>query len=186
MLNPGTLIALAPFAWGLYKCSILARRPTTNRKAVHALAVMLGVWLLLLTIIAISHGSAGDTQLLLAGAFLFTAAPLAASTLAVLGLREIWLSKRTTTPGERPQTIYLQGTWQALGALVLAAALLVPFALYAGARVFRGRAHQVTAVPPPSTASPSVAPVGATTKGFETKRVVLYPPEPVVLCGNRC
>lgn len=151
MSNPEGLILIAPFAWGLYKCSILARRPTTNRKAVYGLAVVLGVWLVLLTIAAISSGFEGDIQLLVAGALLFTGAPIAASVLAVLGLREISLSKRTT--GERRQTIYLQGTWQAIGALILAGALLVPFALYAGVHFFGRRAQQVAAVASPNWTS---------------------------------
>jgi hypothetical protein len=137
MSNPGGLIVVAPIAWGLYKCSVLARRPTTNRKAVYALALMLGVWLLLLAIAVTSGGPESDAQLLVAAAVLFTGAPLAASVLAILGLREIHLSKRAT--GGRRQTVYLQGTWQAVGALLLAGALLVPFAAYAGLHVFGAR-----------------------------------------------
>lgn len=137
MNNPGGLILVAPFAWGLYKCSVLARRPTTNTKAVYALAAMLGVWIVLLTSVAISGGAAGEAQIVFAGAVLFTGAPIVASVLAVLGLYEIWRARRAQ--GERAPAKYVQGAWQAIGALVLAAMLLVPFALYAGAHLFGKR-----------------------------------------------
>ncbi|MFT3765136.1 MAG: hypothetical protein QM820_06420 [Minicystis sp.] len=113
--------------------------------------MMLGVCLVLLAIAVTSNGTEGDAQFLVAAALLFTGAPIAASVLAILGLREIGLGKRSG--GERRQTIYLQGTWQAIGALILAGALLVPFALYAGAHFFGRRAQPVTAVASPNWTS---------------------------------
>ncbi|WP_441288208.1 hypothetical protein ACSRUE_40445 [Sorangium sp. KYC3313] len=145
MSNPEGLILVAPFAWGLYKCSVLARRPTANKKAVYALAAMLSVWLVLLTVAATSGGNMGDNQLLVAGTVLFTGGPIAASVLAILGLREIGRGMRTGAEGR--QTAYSQGTWQAVGALVLAGAVLLPFAIYAGSHFSRGRAQSTTAGP---------------------------------------
>jgi hypothetical protein len=144
MTNPEGLILVAPFAWGLYKCAMLARRPTTNKKAVLALAAMLGVWVVVLTIAAISSAAAWDARLVVAGTFLFAGVAIAASILAILGLREIRRAKRTA--GDSSQTKLVQGTWPAVGALVLASALLVPSALYAGAHFFEKRARQVTRV----------------------------------------
>ena len=135
MSNPGGLIVVAPLAWGLYKCSVLAQRPTTNRKAIYALATMLGVWLVLATIAVASSIPGGEAQILLAGAFLFMGAPIVAIVLAILGLREISLSKRAA--GEQRQTIQVQGKWQAVGAIILAGVLLVPSSVYAGAYLLR-------------------------------------------------
>jgi hypothetical protein len=134
----GTWIVVAPIAWGLYKCSVLAQRPTTNRKSVYALAAMLAAWLVLLIVVMGPGVPEGGAQLLLGAGLLFTGIPITAIVLAVLGLREISRSKRTD--GRRHGASHVQGTWQAIGALLLASALLVPFIVYAGAHFFaRGR-----------------------------------------------
>ena len=143
MSNPVGLIVVAPFAWGLYKCSVLAQRPATNKKALYALATMLGVWLVVLAIAVISPVAEGDARLLIAGALLFAGAPVAAVVLAVLGLREIRLGKRSAGR----EAIDTQGTWQAALAVVLASALLVPFTAYGGRRLFGTRGQQAETTP---------------------------------------
>lgn len=139
MDNPGAWIPVVPIAWGLYKCNALAQRRTTNRKSVHALTAMLAVWLVLFIIVG-SGVPEGGAQLLLAAGVLLTGVPIAAIVLAVLGLREIGLSHRAG--GRSGAPVYTQGAGQAIGAIVAAAALLVPFTLYAGKRFFGTRAPQ--------------------------------------------
>lgn len=122
------VFTIALFAWGIYKCVTIARRPEANAKGAYSLAIVLvslGIFSIASSI-ALTPGRAGKVVLLDADRmFLFQAGSVCglldvvAIVFAILGLREI---KRTTRADEFGST---PGRGMAIFTLVLSTLIFI-------------------------------------------------------------